>query len=241
MRGAYGEDLAYAHDAGFTALARDAARRLVELLTERGIEDGLVVELGCGSGTSAAILTGAGYDVLGIDSSPEIIALARRKAPRAAFRVESFVDAELPPCVAVTAIGEVLNYLLDERNTPAALRRLLGRVHAALEPGGLFLLDVAGPGRVRGSERNWIAGEDWAVLMEASERAAPPTLTRAITTFRRAGKHYRRSEELHRQRLYRASEMLAALRAAGFRARALRGYAGERFAPGHSVLLATRA
>ncbi len=238
--GAYGADLAYIHDAGFTALARGAARRLVELLAARGIERGLVVELGCGSGASAAVLTAAGFDVLGIDSSQEMVALARGNAPQARFVVGSFVEAELPRCIAVTAFGEVLNYLTDERRAPAAVRRTAARVHAALQPGGVFLLDVAGPGRARGTERRWAAGEDWAVLTESEERRSPPTLTRRITAFRRAGALYRRTEETHVQRLHRASEVLALLRDAGFRARALRGYAGERFAPGHSVLVASR-
>jgi trans-aconitate methyltransferase len=62
----YGEDLAAVHAAGFTGLARDAARELIGRLTVPG----RVIDLGCGDGTSARLLTDAGHDVLGIDRSP---------------------------------------------------------------------------------------------------------------------------------------------------------------------------
>jgi SAM-dependent methyltransferase len=82
-----------------------------------------VVELGCGSGITARRLTDAGHDVLGIDQSAPLIALARERAPGARFTVGSFVTEPLPECDAVLAIGEVLNYLFDEGNTRAALPR----------------------------------------------------------------------------------------------------------------------
>jgi SAM-dependent methyltransferase len=93
----YLEDLAYVHDAGYVAVAEAGARALIELLGKRGVDRGLVVELGCGSGASSRLLTEAGYDVVGIDASPAMIELARRRAPRAAFRIGSLIDARLPP------------------------------------------------------------------------------------------------------------------------------------------------
>lgn len=234
----YGEDLAYIHDAGFTDLARQAGRRMVELLAERGVREGSVVDLGCGSGVTARVLSEAGHEVLGIDSSVAALALARRNAPRAEFRAMRFADASIPGCDAVTAIGEVLCYF-DPGKRNERLQRLFARVHGALRPGGLFLFDVAGPGRVAGGGpvRTYTTGRDWAVLVEAEEHPDPPTLTRRITAFRQVESGYRRSEELHTVRLHIASQMLAGVRAAGFRARALRAYGAERFAPGHSVLV----
>jgi hypothetical protein len=75
------------------------------------------------------------------------------------------------------------------------------------------------PGR-RG--RTWTAGRDWAVLAESAEEG--DILTRSITSFRRRGDGYRRTEEVHRQRLYRPAGVLALLRATGFRARSRRRY-----------------
>jgi SAM-dependent methyltransferase len=106
-----------------------------------------VVDLGCGSGQWARELLRAGYRVLGIDISEAMIELARQKAPGAEFRVGSLFEAELPPCDAVTAVSEVLNYLFDPENEERGLEGVFGRVYEALRPGGVFVFDVLGPGQ----------------------------------------------------------------------------------------------
>jgi SAM-dependent methyltransferase len=237
----YGEDLAYIHDAGFTSLAELAADRLIEEL-HRLSKGGLVVELGCGSGVAAAHIDAAGFDVVGIDVSPAMLALAGARAPRATFVEESFVSAEVPPCDAVLAAGEVFNSLDDKANTPKAIERVFGRVFKALWPGGVFLFDVAGPGRIAGGgpvTTTWV-GEDCAVVSTAVEDAKRAVLTRSITTLRKVGGRIRTGEEVHTQRLIPAARVLELLRKAGFKARTLQGYDGERFAPGHSVFIARR-
>ncbi len=104
----YGEDLAYIHDVGFGDYALQSAPGILEIL-DRSVKtrEGLVVDLGCGSGLWANELTKARYRVLGIDISEAMIAIARSRTPDAEFRVGSLFEAELPRCDAVTSIGEV--------------------------------------------------------------------------------------------------------------------------------------
>lgn len=240
----YGPDLAFTHDAGFSGPAQAAANRLVSELRRRGALDGLVVDVGCGSGVTAKRLIRAGYDVLGLDASRDMLALARRAAPRATFRQASFAEAELPGgCAAVTAVGEVLNYDVAQ-DAEEHVAGFFARAHAALRPGGLLMLDVAGPGRVPGGGpfRTWHEGTGWAVLVESTEAGEPPELRRHIVTFRRRPGHgWARTETEHAQRLYPPAGIAELLRGAGFRARILRAYDGEPFAPGHRGFLATRA
>jgi SAM-dependent methyltransferase len=232
---AYDEDLAYIHDQGFSQVAEAAATSLLDLLSPHAS----IVELGCGSGVTAGRLTDAGHEVLGIDQSTPLIALARRRAPRADFRVGSFVSEPIPECDAVLAIGEVFNYLFDEGNTRAALPSLFARIHAALRPGGLLVFDLAGPGLVPGGRsRAWTTGPNWAVLVDNHEEG--DLLTRHITSFRKRGAGYRRSEEVHRQRLHRPGDILALLRTAGFRARTRRTYGEVSPGPGRRVYVARR-
>ncbi len=98
----YQEDLAYIHDVGFNFHARGAAQALLQIFRRHGITQGLVVDLGCGSGIWAAELVSAGYNVLGVDQSESMIRLARKKAPRAKFIRLSYLDVPLPACEAVT-------------------------------------------------------------------------------------------------------------------------------------------
>src|SRR5579859_3018566 len=115
----YRNDLAYIHDAGFGHVARGAAPVLIEGLRQNGIHSGLVFELGCGSAIFSEALSRAGYGIIGIDISPAMVALARKRVPSGQFRVESLLTADLSRCVAVAAVGECVNYLFDERNSDA--------------------------------------------------------------------------------------------------------------------------
>src|SRR5262245_20468433 len=75
----YRDDLAVVHAEGFSAHAQAAALVLVEALRRRGIDRGLVVDMGCGSGPLSGAVVAAGYDALGVDLSPSMVALARRR------------------------------------------------------------------------------------------------------------------------------------------------------------------
>ena len=162
----YKQDLAYMHNAGFGTFAERSAPGVLHILREAGIHSGLVVDLGCGGGLWARRLTDAGYRVLGIDLSPDMIALARKRAPKGSFRAGSFLDADFPRCVAITALGECFNYTFDRRNNCSSLSRLFRRAFRALRPGGLLVFDVAEPGRARSSSRAFWEGQDWACLVE---------------------------------------------------------------------------
>src|SRR5687768_1633981 len=81
----YRTDLAWIHHAGFSEFARVSSAGVLASLKAHDIREGLIVDIGCGSGVLARALTDAGYDVLGIDASPAMIELARVTAPAAQF------------------------------------------------------------------------------------------------------------------------------------------------------------
>jgi len=121
----------------------------------------------------------------------------------------------------------------------AALDALFHKVHAALRPGGLFIFDVATPGRAHGARRGF-EGRDWAIIVNDHENAERGELTREITTFRRSGRAYRRTREAHVLRLYEPAEILRRLRAAGFRVRTTRAYGRRPFPRGLVGFVARR-
>jgi SAM-dependent methyltransferase len=236
----YKRDVAYIHNKGFGAFAEGSAPGILHHLREAGIYSGLVVDLGCGGGLWARRLIEAGYHVCGTDLSPDMIALARKRVPEAAFRAGSFLDVDFPDCAAITALGECLNYACDTRNSRTALSQLFRRAYRALRPGGLLVFDVAEPGRAQGSSRSFWAGPDWACLVEYVHDKPRQLLTRQITAFRKVGQHYRRTEETHVQQLYRASQLAGDLRKIGFRVRTVRGYGDFRFPKALAGLIARK-
>jgi SAM-dependent methyltransferase len=234
----YGTDLAYIHDVGFSSHAAHASAFLIARLPRRSF----VIDIGCGSGTTVAALTDAGHRVLGIDLSPSMLTLARKKAPRARFRRASMWRARIPPCEAVSAVGEVFNHQFDGKRNEDDLGRLFARVHRALRKGGIFLFDLAGPGRARRlvDPTQFWGAPGWAMYVTRSERGH--LLERSIVTYRRFRRHERTSGEVHRLRLFQPRKVLALLRRAGFAAvERLDSYGDKRFPRGLTGYLARKA
>jgi SAM-dependent methyltransferase len=242
MRRYYKEDLAFIHDAGFRDWALKSAPGILEILRLKGICEGLVVDLGCGSGLWARELAKAHYRVLGIDISEAMIAIARKQVANAEFRVASMLRTEIPSCRAVTSISECLNYLFDSPRDGKTLARLFRRVYDALMPGGVFIFDIAEPGQLESGTpaRGFTEGKDWMVLVEKKEDQERAVLTRRITSFRKMGRHYRRSDEVHRQRLFKSTEVVRELRRVGFRVRTMRSYGEYQLPPAHAAFVARK-
>ncbi|MHB8957239.1 MAG: class I SAM-dependent DNA methyltransferase [Pirellulaceae bacterium] len=236
---AYDSDLAFIHDSGFGDFARNSAPGILNLLVRGGISDGTIVDLGCGSGIWAKELADSGYRVIGVDISPAMIAIARRRVPEAEFHVKSFLQFRLPACQAVTALGEVFNYLFDEGNSLRSLRRLFKGVFNVLPSKGIFVFDVAEPGRCKGLQQGFRESEGWACLVQYQHEPEKQRLTRRIVTFRKSGKAYRRHEETHHQQLYQGASLAGTLRDIGFQVRIVRNYGAYRL-PDHVVGVVAR-
>ena len=101
-----------------------------------------ILDLGCGTGGHVIGLTQRGYYVMGVDSAPEMLAVARRNAERAKVEVElrlgdaKTVDLE-QRFECVVAFYNVINYFLEDEE----LGRLLANVRRHLAPDGLFVFD----------------------------------------------------------------------------------------------------
>lgn len=224
----YRPDLAYIHHTGFAEFAESAAPGLLEMLWRCGVRRGLVVDAGCGSGILARELTQAGFDVFGFDASSAMIDLARITAPRARFALGTLGEIDIPPCEAVVATGEVLNYAgLD------AVRRFLARV-----PAGVVIFDVAERGSYPPYDERRVDGDDWSVIVVKESDGT--RLTRRILTFRMHGEAMRRDEEIHELELYDRKALRALLREHGFRVTIRRSYRTRRLPKGHAVYLAER-
>ena len=240
--GFYGRDVAHVHDTGHGDYARDAAPDLLRRLHDAGLDGGLVVDLGCGSGIWARALLDAGFEVLGVDLSADLLAIARERAPEARFVQASVLDAELPRCAAVTAMSEVVNYAADPRLGRPALAGLMARVHDALRPGGLLLFDALAPGFEPPARRMWREGEDWVVLSELTDDEARTRIRRVIVFRRSDAGVWERSDERHPLVLHDPGEVVADLRRAGFaEVEALDAWGDLRLRPGHVAFAARRA
>ena len=237
----YREDLAYIHHAGFGDFATRSAPQLLRILRRAGVRHGTLVDLGCGSGLWARAARRAGFNVIGVDQSPAMIRLARRVAPAAQFRCDSLHDLNLPACDVVTIIGEGLNYLpATKPSPPHSPVRLFKRIAKALRPDGLLIFDIIIAGNPSLDRRLWRTGTDWAVLIERKENPAQQLLTRSLITFRKIRSAWRRGDEVHRVRIFKAAAIRTALRVAGFSVRTARHYGKFPLPPGRLAFIARK-
>jgi SAM-dependent methyltransferase len=193
----YRRDLALVHHLGFGFHADLCAPGILERLAPVRARDGLVLELGCGSGLLTRYLVEAGHRVIATDASEAMLELARDHAPGAEeIRRLTLPDDPLPMADAIVSIGHVISYLPDE----AAIDRALVAIAEALRPGGICAFDICDLewGRVRadGPNGGWV-GDDWALVTRFST-PTPDRYVREMATFvRNDDGSWRRDDERH--------------------------------------------
>jgi ubiquinone/menaquinone biosynthesis C-methylase UbiE len=109
---------------------------------------GPVVELAVGTGRIAVPIAEAGVQVIGVDSSPEMLAVARRTAEDAgvAHRVDLRLgDVREPPVDERVPLVICPFRSLLHMETEAEKRSALEAARALLAPGGLYVFDVFAP------------------------------------------------------------------------------------------------
>ena len=145
---------------------RDDVRFYRMLADERG---GPVLDLGCGTGRLMLPLLGDGHVVVGVDHAPAMLARAAARLARlssARRRSALLVRGdlrELPLAEnARFAFAIVAFHGIQHLVTDGELLELLGRVRAALIPGGWLAFDVFAPDpaflarvQIAGPERRW--------------------------------------------------------------------------------------
>ncbi len=204
------------------------AQFLVEKLREHGIMDGLVLDLGCGTGKMTRRLRDYGYDMIGIDLSAQMLdqALSKEEKPGEEagekapilYLNQDMRSFELYGTVrAVVSVCDCLNYMLCEEDLLTVFRL----VNNYLDPGGLFLFDLYSPdfyeenlGEGTFAETAQDAAYIWDNHYDPESRINEYDLT-----FFLKGKEglYERSSETHYERGYTIEEVRRLLKRAKLR------------------------
>ena len=101
--------------------------------------NGLVVEIGCGSGLLTAYLVDAGLNVVASDASDAMLNLCKSHVPGAAeIRRLTLPGDPIPSADAIVGVGHALNYLDEESQIEAALVAIA----TSLRPGGIITIDL---------------------------------------------------------------------------------------------------
>ncbi len=141
---------------------------VMEQLKKEGITDGLLLDLGCGTGKFTRMLSRAGYDMIGVDGSGEMLTVARENTEDSTilYLCQDMRSFELYGTVrAIVCTCDTMNYLL----TPQDFVQTLRLVNNYLDPGGIFIFDLNTMYRFRevmGSATIAENGEDASFIWE---------------------------------------------------------------------------
>ncbi len=113
------------------------------LLKEYKINDGLILDLGCGTGSLTELLAERGYDMIGVDNSEDMLQIAMEKRAESGkdilYLKQDMREFELYGTVrAVISICDCMNYILEYED----LTNVFRLVNNYLDPGGIFIFDM---------------------------------------------------------------------------------------------------
>lgn len=181
-----------------------------------------VLDLACGTGSLTKELALRGYEMIGADRSPEMLAEAAEKNRGVSpvepiFLCQSMEKLDLYGTIdACVCCLDSVNYVTD----PQKLARAFQRVRLFLTPGGLFLFDINSPEKLEGLDGQVFLDETedtycvWRT--EFSKRSRICSYFMDIFRLDESTGLWDRGEELHRERAYTVAELTIMLEEAGF-------------------------
>lgn len=180
------------------------------------INNNIVLDLACGTGTLTGLLRGKGYEMIGADSSTEMLIKAQEKNPDVLFLNQSMEELELYGTAgAIVCCLDSINYLTED----GALDRVFKLCNNYLEPGGLLMFDINSEYKfthILADNIFTFDSEDIYYTWENDYSPQEKLCDFYLTFFVKRGEVYERFDEIHTERCYSDKEIGEALKRNGF-------------------------
>lgn len=171
-----------------------------------------IVDVACGTGKMTKLLLEKGFDVLGVDSSLEMLQQAREKC-RATFVCQDMKKLSLPkPADMAVVVNDGLNYL-----KPQELAPFFENLSHNVKVGAPVVFDVSSQFKLQNVLANnvFFVDEKDATLLWTNKTDDAKTQMN-LTLFEKQGENYRRFDETHVQYVHTQQSVQQALTQCGF-------------------------
>ena len=211
-------DFAYIYDKLIGQDYEKWADYIEDIFAKNNLKPSLVLDLGCGTGSITNILAKRGYDMIGVDISPDMLNVARDKATEEGLDVlylcQDIREFELYGTVdAIICTLDVLNYITD----PDELKQVFRLVRNYLNPDGIFIFDINTEHKLKNilGNNTFITDEE-GVFYSWENEYSDGLSTQYLTFFAELDDGtYERFDEVHVQRAYTVEEFKNMLADAG--------------------------
>ena len=192
---------------------------IVEKLKNRGITDGLVCDLGCGTGEMTRRLKNKGFDMIGIDLSDAMLNVAKEKETDDSilYLMQDMREFELYGTVkAIVSVCDCMNYITE----PEELIQVFSLCNNYLDPKGVLIFDFNTVHKYKKIGDSTIAEtrDDSAFVWNNFYDKATKLNQYDVTFFsKKSDGNYERFDETHLQRGYTLSEIKSCIEATGMK------------------------
>ncbi|HOL12245.1 MAG TPA: class I SAM-dependent methyltransferase [Bacillota bacterium] len=178
-----------------------------------------VLDLACGTGNMSIRLARKGYKVTGVDSSPQMLEVAKEKAEREGLSI-SFINQDMRTLKieeqfdSVICLFDSLNYLLE----PSDVKSCFRSVFDVLKPGGYFIFDMNTYLRLStvGKETLIFDGSCYFAVWQDYWDKRNKWWQVNLTGFTKEGECWHRFDEIHRERAFPLEDIAMWLEESGF-------------------------
>lgn len=192
---------------------------LEEQMKKAGVVEGIVLDLGCGTGSLTRLLAKKGYDMIGVDNSPGMLQIAMEKEAEGSstlYLLQDMREFELYGTVAaVVSVCDSINYVTEPRD----LLEVFRLVNNYLDPCGIFIFDFNTDYKYRQVIGDTVIAENredcsfiWDNYYDGESRINEYDLTFFV---KEQDDLFRKFEEVHYQRGYTLVEIKSLLEEAG--------------------------
>ena len=195
---------------------------ILSIVDKFGAKPKVILDLACGTGNSSLSLAKKGYPVIGVDLSPEMLEVARKKAAAENIKVDFFeqdmrqLQLQVPYGIdMVVAYQDGLNYMLED----ADLLKVLERVYQELNSGGLFIFDINSVDKLpsSGGETTFYDEDRMTLIWESSYDSQADIWEIILTGFlKRDNGYYEKFQETHREKYHTREKVVEYLEKTGY-------------------------